>query len=86
MKKYFAAMLAIGLLMSVTVQANAITTGKWDFSGIHESIQRIAEETEPDVPENADPYPISDFLLEAIYAAVRAQRTEAARFWKGMTK
>ena len=86
MKQYFAAMLAIGMLMSFTIRANAITTGKWDFSGIHERIQQIAEETEPDVPENAAPYPVSDSLLEAIYAAIRAQRTEATRFWKGMTK
>lgn len=86
MKRWIAAAAVIGLLVSPVIGAKAITTGRWDVSGIHETIQRVAEDTEPEVSENTGNLTISDAVLEQIYAAIRAQRAAAERFFSGDRK
>lgn len=80
MKKLICIALAAALCMALTVPAAAITTGKWDFSGIHEVIQRAAEEVEPEPPQGTEKL-IPDNVLEQLYAAIRAQREAAWKFW-----
>lgn len=78
MKKYFAMMLAIGLAMGITIEANAITTGKWDFSGIHEAIQNAAD----DAPvQDIEPVHLPAYLLEQVHKAHKVQRENAERYW-----
>lgn len=79
MKKYFTFMLAIGMTAALTIKANAITTGRWDFSGINNAIQTVAKDEEPTA--GTDHTPISDDGLEQIYSAIRAQREAARKFW-----
>lgn len=78
MKKYFAFMLAIGLVMGITIEANAITTGRWNFSGIHEAIQNVAE----DAPvQETKPVRLPAYLLEQVHKAHKVQRENAERYW-----
>lgn len=79
MKKYFTFMLAIGMTMAITIKANAITTGKWDFSGINNAIQTAAKDEEPTVGEDASLLP--DYLIEQTHRAKRAQYITAQRYW-----
>ena len=78
MKKLICIVLAAALCMVLTVPAAAVTTGKWDFSGIHEAIQSAAE----DAPVlEREPAELPAELLAQIHAAVRAQREHAWKFW-----
>lgn len=81
MKKLISIALAATLCMALTVPAAAITTGKWDFSGIHGAIQRVADEVEPEPPQETEKLPISDDVLAQIHSAIRAQRETAWKFW-----
>lgn len=78
MKRYFTFMLAIGLAMGITIEANAITTGRWNFSGIHEAIQNVAE----DAPvQDSKPVHLPAYLLEQVHKAKDAQRITARWYW-----
>ena len=81
MKKLICIALAAALCMALTVPAAAITTGKWDFSGIHEVIQRVAEEVEPEPPQDTEPVKLPAYLQEQVYRAKNAQREWAWKFW-----
>lgn len=78
MKKLISIALVAALCMALIVPAAAVTTGKWDFSGINEIIQRVAED-EP--PQDTEPAQIPADLLAQIHAAVKAQREAAWKFW-----
>lgn len=78
MKKLICIALAAALCMALTVPAAAITTGRWDFSGIHEAIQEAAKD-EP--PQDTEPVKLPAYLLEQVYRAKDAQREWAWKFW-----
>lgn len=78
MKKLISIALAATLCMALAINAAAITTGKWDLSGIHEAIQRVAD----DAPvQDTEPVQLPADLLAQIRAAVKAQREAALKFW-----
>lgn len=78
MKKLISIALAAALCMALTVPAAAITTGRWDFSGIHEVIQNAAD----DAPvQDSKPVHLPAYLLEQVYRAKDAQRIIAQWYW-----
>ena len=81
MRKLISIMLAVILAFTLSMPAAAITMGKWDFSGITETIQRIGNETEIETPEESEKPPIPDSVLEQIYAAIKGRRKIATEFW-----
>lgn len=72
-------MLAIGMTAALTIKANAITTGRWDFSGINNAIQTVAKDEEPTAGEDTSILP--DSLINQIHRAKRAQHIAAQRYW-----
>lgn len=78
MKKLICIALAAALCMALTVPAAAITTGRWNFSGIHEAIQTVAE----DAPvQETRPVRLPAYLLEQVHKAHKVQRENAERYW-----
>lgn len=79
MKRLISIALTATLALVLAIPATAVTTGKWDFSGIHDTIQNVAETQEPE--SGTERPPISDKILEQLYAAQRAQYRAATEFW-----
>lgn len=72
-----------GCLCLFSAKTQAITTGDWELYGIPAAIQRVAEEAEStNPPENVDTVPVSDSILQQIYAARAAQYEAAHRYWR----
>ena len=78
MKRYFAFMLAIGMTAALTIKANAITTGRWDFSGINNAIQTVAKD-EP--TQETTSVKLPSYLLEQVHKVHKVQRENAEKYW-----
>ena len=78
MKKLISIALAAALCTALTVPAAAITIGRWNFSGINEAIQNVAE----DAPvQETKPVRLPAYLLEQVHKAHKVQRENAERYW-----
>lgn len=78
MKKLISIALAAALCMALTTPAAAITTGRWNFSGINDAIQNVAE----DAPvQDTKPVRLPAYLLEQVHKAHKVQRENAEKFW-----
>lgn len=82
MKQRMISFVVVSLLCLFPLHANAITTGQWNLSRIPEAIQRAAEEAEPPEHTQHPEIPVSDSILQQIYAARAAQYEAAYRYWR----
>lgn len=78
MKRLISIALTATLALVLAMPAAAVTTGKWDFSGIHDAIQNVAQTQEPESGTERPPIPDK---IEQLYAAQRAQYRAATEFW-----
>lgn len=75
------------IIASAAIPAKAITTGKWDLSGIPDLVQEVAEELdkEPEQEQPGIPHWTQE-QLDGIYQAIAEQRAKAKEFWKAWRK
>lgn len=82
-KTIVAAVAGLLIVGALVVPTKAITTGKWDLSGIPDLVQKVAEklDKEPEQEKPETPHWTQD-QKNAIYQAIAEQRAKAKEFWK----